>query len=171
MRALAEARGHFAVLNRPDWRGFLAGATFPLLAAMFIYAAMLATGVGLKSPAFYHLPFEPTGWLSVAIWIVLFSFYGITRWAALRHGERGKTPRHLVEALMLWAVIYTFVAGSTSEFWFDVLNVASLCFGLFVAFRLARLSRLVAIWLAPTFFWKVFAVAISLGPVIGFSFF
>jgi len=171
MRALAEAGGHFAIINRTDWRGLLAGAAFPLLGAMFLYAAMLATGVGLKSPAFYHLPFEPTGRLSAGIWIVLFSFYGITRWAALRHGERARTAVRLVEALMLWAVIYTFVAGSLSEFWFDALNVVSLCFGLFVAFRLARLSRFVAIWLAPTFFWKVFAVAISLGPVIGISFF
>lgn len=159
------------VLNRTDWLGLLAGAALPLLAAMSLYALMLATGVGLKSPAFYHLPFEPTGRLSAAIWIVLFSFYGVTRWAALRHGERAKTAVHLVEALMLWAVIYTFIAGSFSEFWFDVLNVGSLCFGLFVAWRLARLSRFVAVWLAPTFFWKVFAVAISIGPVIGISFF
>jgi tryptophan-rich sensory protein len=159
------------VLNRTDWRGLLAGAGLPLLAAMLIYAVMLATGVGLKSPAFYHLPFEPTGRLSAAIWIVLFGFYGITRWTALRHGDRAKTAVRLVEALMLWAVIYTFIAGSCSEFWFDVLNVGSLCFGLFVAYRLARLSRFVAVWLAPTFFWKVFAVAISLGPVIGISFF
>src|SRR5690606_1628403 len=159
------------LLNRPDWRGLLAGAAFPLLGAMLIYAAMLATGVGLKSPAFYPLPFEPTGRLSAAIWIGLFSFYGITRWMALRHGERAKTPVRLVEALMLWAVVYTFIAGSLNEFWFDVLNVISLCFGLYVAFRLAQLSRFVAVWLAPTFFWKVFAVAISLGPVIGISFF
>jgi hypothetical protein len=159
------------VLNRTDWLGLLAGAAAPMLAAMFLYAAMLATGAGLKSPAFYHLPFEPTGRLSVAVWIVLFSFYGVTRWAALRHGERAKTAVRLVEALMLWAVIYTFVAGSMSEFWFDVLNVGSLCFGMFVAWRLARLSRLVAFWLAPTFFWKMFAVAISLGPIIGISFF
>lgn len=159
------------LLNRRDWRGLLAGAAFPLLAAMLIYAAMLATGVGLKSPAFYSLPFEPTGRLSAAIWIVLFGFYGITRWMALRHGERARTPVRLVEALMLWAIVYTFIAGSASEFWFDVLNVVSLCFGLYVAFRLAQLSRFVAVWLAPTFFWKIFAVAISLGPVIGFSFF
>ena len=159
------------LLNRPDWRGLLAGAAFPLLGAMLISAAMLATGVGLKSPAFYPLPFEPTGRLSAAIWIGLFSFYGITRWMALRHGERARTPVRLVEALMLWAVVYTFIAGSLNEFWFDVLNVVSLCFGLYVAFRLAQLSRFVAVWLAPTFFWKVFAVAISLGPVIGISFF
>lgn len=159
------------VLNRTDWRGLLAGAALPLLAAMSLYAVMLASGAGLKSPAFYHLPFEPTGRLSAAIWIGLFGFYGITRWAALRHGDRAKTAVRLVEALMLWAVIYTFIAGECSEFWFDVLNVGSLGFGLFVAYRLARLSRFVAVWLAPTFFWKVFAVAISLGPVIGMSFF
>ncbi|MFC5068438.1 tryptophan-rich sensory protein [Flaviflagellibacter deserti] len=159
------------VINRPDWRGFLAGAALPLLGAMFLYTAMLATGVGLKSPAFYHLPFEPTGRLSAAIWIALFGFYGITRWAALRHGERARTAIHLVEALMAWAVIYTFIAGTLSDFWFDVLNVASLCFGIFVAFRLVRLSRFVAAWLFPTFLWKVFAVAISLGPVVGISFF
>jgi hypothetical protein len=158
-------------INRRDWRGLLAGAFFPLLAAMLLYAVMMATGAGLKSPAFYHLPFEPSGRLSAAIWVGLFSFYGVTRWAALRYGERGKNCVHLVEALMLWAVVYTFIAGEFSDFWFDVLNVVSLCFGLFVAWRLARLSRFVAVWLAPTFFWKVFAVAISLGPVIGISFF
>jgi len=159
------------VLNRTDWRGAVAGAALPLLAAMALYAVMLATGAGLRSPAFYPLPFEPTGRLSAVIWIALFSFYGLTRWAALRHGPAARTPVRLVEALMLWAVVYTFIAGSLPAFWFDVLNVVSLCFGLYVAYRLARLSRLVAIWLAPTFFWKVFAVAISLGPVIGISFF
>ncbi len=162
---------NMTVINRPDWRGFLAGAAFPLLGAMFIYAAMLATGVGLHSPAFAKLPFDPTGRLSAAIWVALFSFYGVTRWSALRHGARGQTCVHLVEALMVWAVVYTFIAGYFSDFWFDVLNVVSLCFGIFVASRLVRLSRFVAAWLVPTFLWKVLAVAISLGPVVGISFF
>lgn len=157
------------VLNRPDWRGFLAGAAFPLLGAMFIYAAMLATGVGLKSPAFAKLPFDPSGHISAAIWVVLFSFYGITRWSALRYGPRAKTCVHLVEAMMAWAVVYTFIAGQLSEFWFDVLNVVSLAFGIFVAWNLARLSRFVAAWLAPTFMWKVFAVAVSFAPALGLN--
>ena len=158
-------------INRPDWRGFLAGAAFPLLGAMSIYAVMLATGVGLHSPAFSKLPFDPSGRISAAIWVFLFSFYGVARWSALRFGPDARHCVHLVEALMLWAVVYTFIAGELSEFWFDIFNVVSLCFGSFVASRLVRLSRFAVAWLVPPFLWKVLAVAVSFGPVVGISFF
>ncbi|MDX6805213.1 tryptophan-rich sensory protein [Terrihabitans rhizophilus] len=154
-------------LNRTDWRGAVAGATLPLIVAALAYGLMFATGIGHDSPAFAKLPFDPSGRISVVIWVVLFSFYGITRWFAWRHGDSGRRAAHLVEALMAWALLYTLIAGALSPFWLDVVNIGSLLFGIFVASQLVRISRFIAAWLVPTFLWKVLAVGLGLAPMLG----
>ena len=157
------------VLDRPDWRGALANIALPLLAGTLIYAFMLATGIGRDSPAFARLPFDPSGWIAVVIWVVLFAFYGITRWCTVVEGAEGRRTSMLVVALMVWAMIYAFLACEVDGYWLDALNLVSILLGSYVAARVVRLSRLKAAWLVPPFLWKVVALVLGLAPLLGYG--
>jgi tryptophan-rich sensory protein len=145
------------LFDRADGWGAAAnlGAALALVAAA--NAAIFATGAGAADPAYLALSFAPPGWLVATVWMVIFAFWALARWRAVQHGEAGRDAGWWVVALIVSALLYPLSSCNFELRAGAVQNAATLAFVLFVAWRLARVSRGAAWLMLPSVLWVMFA--------------
>ena len=149
------------VFNRNDGLGAVANVAAAVALAAVVNAMIGAFGLNGPSDSLQDPAFAPPGWFIGGIWVLLFALMGLARWTAVCAGPAGRSRSAWVVALILLCVSYPFYTSG-----FDLLpsmigNVATLAAALFVAFKLAPVSRRAALLIAPVVGWVAFACVLT----------
>lgn len=156
------------IFNRADWKGAIANIALPVAATLAVNAVIFTQGWDERAkPSLDSLWFAPPGWMIGAIWVVLYIFYGISRWTAATESEQSHHRAWWVVALMLWGLSYPWLSQSFDIGygrylgWGAYMNVASLGLTLIVIARLWPVSKKAVYWLVPSVLWECFAILLG----------
>ena len=142
--------------NSVDWTGAVWSGVIPL-AATVVENGLIFTFGTMADPNYAAVPFAPPGWVVGMVWTVIYPTWGLARWRAWTSGPDGQREAWWAVALIVWGLLYP-VGGL---FWTTevsaLANLASLVLAAVVTWRVARVSRAAALWMAPSLAWLAFA--------------
>ncbi|MGV8831374.1 MAG: hypothetical protein ACOH2N_05300 [Devosia sp.] len=135
--------------NRRDGFGMVLSGALPL--CVFIIANGLAELVGVL-PLFFA-PFGLPGWIGAALHLGSLPLFGVARWMVVECGRDGRRAGWWLVGLMAGSIALPFMAPQLDQLLLSVTTVALFLVGLAAAARVAKLSALAALLMAPGLVW------------------
>ena len=149
------------LFDRTDGLGALANAAAAVALAAVVNVLIASLGLSGPDESLRDPIFAPPGWFIGVVWVVLFALMGLARWSAVRAGPAGRSRSVWALGLIVLCAGYPFYTAG-----FDLLPsvigaVATLAAAVFVAWKLAPVSRGAALLITPVIVWTAFACVLT----------
>lgn len=151
-----------------DWHDVLSlvvSAALPL--ALFILANGAADLAGTQ--ALFFAPFGMPSWLGAVLHLGALPLFGAARWMVAGKGRAGRNAAWWVSGLMAGTIAFPFLVAPLDSLTLSAIAMALLIVGLASIARVARVSALAALLMAPGLLWMGFSALIGLSFAGGWS--